>query len=95
VYCVSERTGNAVEVIYIGKSKDLRNRIYKNHLIGSRRFSTLKRKIIQSEGFSNDADVENYLRERCAVQFVIIEDELERNFFEHFAIAIFRPKFND
>ena len=29
------------------------------------------------------------------VQFVIIENEFDRLSFEHFAVAILRPKFND
>lgn len=95
VYCISEKINDVLETVYIGQSKNLQNRIYRNHLMGSRRFSTLKRKIIRAGMFSNEDDVKNYLRERCVVQFVIIENESDRNSFEHFAIAVLRPKFND
>ena len=95
VYCISENRNDVPEPVYIGKSKNLQNRIYKNHLMGSRRFSTLRRKVIRIGIFSDEDGVTNYLCEQCKVQFVIIEDESDRNFFEHFAIAILSPRFNN
>ena len=93
VYCISNKTDNTI--IYIGQSKNLQKRIYKNHLMGHQRNSTLRRKIVKKEKFSSEDQVRNYLHEQCMVQFIEIEDKLERNFFEHFAIAMLRPKYND
>ena len=97
VYCISERKNDTFERIYVGRSKNLQKRIYRNHLIGSRRNSTLRRKIDKFEKHSDEDSISNYLREQCVTQFIVFDDKdkLERNFFEHFAIAALRPKFND
>jgi len=95
VYLISEKINNALERVYIGQSKNIQTRIYRNHLRGSRRVSTLKRKMIRTGMFPNEDEVENYLREKCMIQFLIIDDKFDRNSFEHFVIAVLRPNFND
>ncbi|MDX1377496.1 MAG: GIY-YIG nuclease family protein [Anaerolineales bacterium] len=93
VYCISEKSDKTI--IYIGQSKNLRNRIYRNHLMGHQRNSTLRRKIVKKEKFSSEDQVKDYLHQHCLVQIIEIEDKLERNLFEHFAIAMLKPKYND
>jgi excinuclease UvrABC nuclease subunit len=93
VYCISDKTDNMI--IYIGQSKDLQKRIYRNHLMGSQRNSTLRRKIIIEGKYFNEDQVRNYLHEQCMAQFIEIEDEFKRKFFEHFAIAMLKPKYNN
>jgi len=95
VYRIIEKANDSVQTIYVGQSISLRKRIYRNHLMGSRRTSTLKNKLIKSGRFLNENEVKNHLREYCAVQFVVIEDESERLSFEHFAIAVLQPPIND
>ena len=93
VYCISDKTEDTI--VYIGQSKNLQKRIYRNHLLGSQRSSTLRRKIIKSGKYLSEDQAGNYLHEQCMVQFIKIEDEPERHSFEHFAIAILKPEFND
>ena len=81
--------------IYIGKSIDLQRRIYTNHLMGNRQASTLKRKMIKSGEYIGEIAVKKYLIEKCSLQVITIEDVSERIAFEHFAIAILKPIFND
>ena len=81
--------------VYIGKSTNLQNRIYGNHLMGNRRASTLKRKFIESGRYADENAVKHYLREKCSVQFITVDDDAERTSLEHFAVAIVRPAFND
>jgi excinuclease UvrABC nuclease subunit len=95
VYHIAEKTQDLFKTIYFGQSNDLKNRIHRNHLMGSRKNSTLKNKLIKSGKFSTEDEVKVYLHKCCAVQFVVIEDELERLSFEHFAISILRPKYNN
>lgn len=95
VYHIFEIKDNGLETVYIGQSNNLQNRIYRNHLMGNRQVSTLKNKLIKSGIYQNEDAVKNYLRARCIIQFIIIEKETDRDSFEHFAIAILNPKFND
>jgi len=95
VYHIVERINDLFDTVYIGQSNNLQNRIYRSHLMGNRQVSTLKNKLIKTGIFPNEVAVKNYLYERCMVQFLVIENESDRNSFEHFAISILRPKFND
>jgi len=95
VYLISEDRGDVFETIYIVQSNNLQNRIYRNHLMGCRRVSTLKNKLIKIGKFIDESAVKKFLHENCMVQYVIIENESDRDSFEHFAISILKPKFND
>jgi len=44
---------------------------------------------------TDERSVTEYLTEHCLVQFLEIEDERERNWLEHYAIAVLRPIYND
>jgi hypothetical protein len=93
VYRILETNGQ--ETVYIGRSMNLQNRIYRNHLMGNRRASTLKNKLINCGICIDENTVKDYLCDTCLVQFLTIEDAAECKSFEHFAIAILRPKHND
>ena len=95
VYRVFEIGANWQDSVYIGKSTNLQNRIYHDHLMGNRQASTLKKKLIANGLFPDENAVKQYLRQKCLVQFVVIQDDAERTSFEHFAVAVLRPKYND
>lgn len=95
VYHIVEKADNIFYSFYIGESSNLQRRIFKNHLMGSRQVSTLKRKLIISKMFSDEDAVKKHLLDRCMIQFIKIENEADRSSFEHFAISILRPKLND
>lgn len=81
--------------VYVGKSRDLRRRLYGDHFTGNRKSSTLKRKLIGNGLFVDEAGVERFLASECVVQFLVVQGGVERSFLEHFAIAILRPDHND
>jgi excinuclease UvrABC nuclease subunit len=81
--------------LYVGQSTNLRSRIYGRHLGGSKRVSTLRRKLLRDGDLADEAAVSEFLARECRVQYLEIEDERERTWFEHFAIALLKPKYND
>lgn len=95
VYRICERSARATRTIYVGKSKNLKRRIHGDHLIGDRVSSTLKRKLIRETSCESEVDVKQYLKDKCVVQCVEIDDGAARTGFEHFAVAVLRPAFND
>lgn len=95
VYRVFELASDWSSSIYLGKTGNLRNRIYHDLLMGNRQAHTLKSKLILAEQFPDRASVEHYLQEECSVQFHLVPDETQRSLFEHFAIALLKPRFND
>ncbi len=95
VYRIFEIISQDFKSVYVGKSVDLQNRIHGNHLMGNRRGSTLKRKLIENNIFLDEEAVKNYLKHKCLVQYILVPDDCTLNGFEHFAIAILQPKIND
>ena len=95
VYRVFKRSSSWKESIYVGKTGNLRDRIYSNLLMGDSQAHTLKRKLIASGGLPNEEAVKRDLKDNCRVQYLEIADENERSLFEHFAISILKPKYND
>lgn len=94
VYRIFEKE-DPEKAIYIGKSKNLKSRIVGDHYRGDRIASTLKRKLIRDMGLSDEKDVMDYLSNKCSVQFIITEDKQIQTGFEHFAVAVLTPKWND
>ena len=80
--------------LYVGKGEQIRRRLYSNHFNGPIKNSTLRRKLLRS-GFADEAGITEYLQSSCKAQYIVIEDERFRCFAEHYAIAVFQPKYND
>ncbi|MCL4295207.1 MAG: GIY-YIG nuclease family protein [Anaerolineae bacterium] len=95
VYRIFESDSDWQSSIYIGTSNNLQNRIYRSHFMGIRQVSTFKRKLIRQGWYADENAVKQYLKARCKVQFVIVADKISRIAFEHFAVAILKPKYND
>lgn len=96
VYRIIEKSGNGSEqTIYIGESSDLQRRLYSDLLKGNSKSHTLIKKLIKKGLYANAEGVKMFLKSKCSCQFQIIKKERERKFFEHFAISIFRPTYND
>lgn len=95
VYRVLEIPSSWKESIYVGKTGNLRDRIYRNLLMGESKAHTLRRKLISNNGLSDEETVKKYLKDNCGIQYLEIEDENERSLFEHFVISILKPKYND
>jgi excinuclease UvrABC nuclease subunit len=95
VYRIFEKSADWQNSIYAGESDNLKRRIYNNHLMGHRSNSTFRRKLIDSGQCADENAVKEYLKDLCLVQFIVVKDKAERAQFEHFMIAILKPKFND
>ncbi len=94
VYRIFEDSSDWSKTVYIGSTKNLRERIYRNLFMGNPEVHTLRRKLI-SAGFTKVGAVERYLKSNCRIQYLKISNERERKLFEHFAISISKPKYND
>lgn len=95
VYRIFESDSDWQTSVYIGTSNNLQNRIYRSHLMGIRQVSTFKRKLIEQGLFSDENAVKQYLKDKCKVQFITLSEKIDRLAFEHFAVAILKPRYND
>ena len=94
-YRILRRGSDWTQSLYVGWSDNLRQRVFRNHLMGGVRSSTLKGKLARSSRFKDLKAVKDYLKKRCAVQFVVVRRKRGANFIEHFLICALRPKHND
>lgn len=75
------RLQDSGETLYVGRTKNLRQRIYSNHLHGPITNARLKKYLIEDPNEPSVTDLENakqYLKDRCYVQFRVINDLMER-----------------
>ena len=95
VYLVSRVVRGKRELLYVGKAKSIRARLYSNLLNGQLRSHTLSRKLLALHSLKNKSQVKTLLQKECAAQWVVVPEAKERSFVEHFCIAYFRPLLND
>lgn len=95
VYRILEADDDLNATMYIGTSNNLRDRIYHNLLMGDINAHTLRKKLLRQPFCNNEQDVKNYLKSNCLCQYLIIDNRQERHLFEHFAISVLKPEYND
>jgi len=98
IYRIFESDGDTLEALRAGRTKvaagGLRQRVYQNHLMGDQDGNLRAQLVNDGKCVDKDAAKE-YLRERCRVQYLVIENEEERKCAEHFMLAILKPKYSD
>jgi hypothetical protein len=95
IYRILKKRSDWSASVYLGKTGDLRQRVFSEHFRGNSGASTLTRKMIARGDFAGEENVHEFLAEKCSVQFLEIQDDRERTAAEHFAIATLRPAHND
>ncbi len=94
IYRICDFSKQEPGLMYVGKSNNLRRRLYSNHFNGPAGNSTLRRKLLRND-FHGELEVTNYLQASCKAQYIIVEDERFRCFAEHYAISVLQPQYND
>jgi len=94
LYFISDLSQRNEEIIYIGQSGNLSQRIYTNQLQGAKMDSQIKIALIK-HGRAKDLDsAKDYLRKFCAVRFDVVPDYREREMREGFGKAVLKPEFS-
>src|ERR1700741_2619779 len=96
VYVIFETINNIDVPLYVGRTKNLRERIYTNHLMGGLSNARLKKYIIADElhpCYQNLSEAKNYIRNNCFVRWVLEDDYRRRGAIEGYITAIIFPKY--
>jgi hypothetical protein len=94
IYFISDLSPRYEEIIYVGQSGNLSQRIYMNQLQGDKNGSQIKNAII-AHGRAKDFDsAKIYLKENFGVRFDVVPDFREREMREGFAKAVLKPQFS-
>jgi uncharacterized SAM-binding protein YcdF (DUF218 family) len=96
VYLISETREGVEYVLYVGRTKNFKQRIYTNHLMGAVNTARLKKYIINDKSHScygNVKSAKQYIRDNCYVRWICIEDMRQRGVIEGYFTAMFFPTY--
>ena len=79
VYAIFDSSSN--EVLYVGRTKNLRQRLYNNHLHGSKTNARLKKYLVEDKlqkDIMDMNDAKQYLKDYCFAKYIVEKDTLRR-----------------
>jgi hypothetical protein len=98
IYRILESSAKWSSSLLVGRTKtatdELRYRVYQNQYKGNHK-GNIKAQLVKSGRFKDQDGAKRYLEEKCRVQFIVIEDENERKWAEHFILSILQPELTD
>lgn len=92
VYVISATISNSEHPYYIGRTKNLRQRLYHNHLMGAVSSARLKKHLIASGECKDSVAAKEFLRNYCSVRWIEQEGFRERGAIEGYATGLLFPK---
>lgn len=90
IYRVFEVDGNRHETLYIGRTRNLQQRLY-DDLYQEQATMTLRGILERNPEIQS---VKTYLEEHCMVQVAVVPNLEDRTYLTHFCIAVLRPSLN-
>jgi len=93
VYVISAIT-NKVEIpYYVGRTRNLCQRLYTNHLMGSAAGARLKKHLVSSGECADMSAAKAFLREHCRVRWIEQCGHRERGAIEGYCTGLLFPKY--
>ena len=92
VYVITARINGKDVPYYVGRTKNLRQRIYNNHLMGPFSNARLKKHLVSSGECSDITAAKEFIRSHCSVQWIEIDEYRDRGALEGFATGLLFPK---
>lgn len=93
IYLITARKSRYEVPYYIGRSINLRRRIYTNHLMGSVANARLKRYLIASGECKDVVDAKNFIRNNCNVRWIEESNVRQRGAIEGYAMGLLFPEY--
>jgi len=92
VYVVYDNSSN--QMIYAGKSKNLRVRLLQQQKSGNIRGSYFRKALGQKHNLDGEAKISDYIKDNCSFKLLEVESFEEMIRLEHFITAIMAPILN-
>lgn len=93
VYLITARKSRYEVPYYIGRSINLRRRIYQNHLMGSLANARLKRYLIGSGECRDIREAKTFIRKNCSIRWIAETDMRRRGAIEGYATGLLFPEY--
>jgi len=93
VYLITAKKSSKESAYYIGRSKNLRQRIYNNHLMGPVTNARLKRYLITAKVCQNVKDAKDFIKTYCLVRWIEEDDVRRRGAIEGYDTSVVFPMY--
>lgn len=93
IYLITCKKGTTEIPYYVGRSMNLRRRIYTNHLMGPPSNARLKKYLINAQECKNAFDAKEFIRKKCLVRWLPEDDTRKRGAVEGYLVGILFPKY--
>jgi hypothetical protein len=93
VYVITANIRRKEHPYYVGRTKNLRRRIYNNHLMGPFTNARLKKHLVDSEECADIDDAKRFLRAHCFVRWIEQIGFKERGAVEGYVTGLLFPKY--
>jgi predicted GIY-YIG superfamily endonuclease len=93
VYVITALLNGLEHAYYVGRTKNLRNRLYRHHLMGQPASARLKKHLIASGECASLAEAKQFIRDFCSARWIEHEGFRERGAIEGYATALLFPKY--
>ncbi|MBS1494327.1 MAG: GIY-YIG nuclease family protein [Bacteroidetes bacterium] len=94
VYMIVEKERK--EILYIGESNNLSERLYRNHLMGNKSSANFKKKLVNDntlmEVICNNT-AKKFLKDKCSVKWILEDEFIKRKAIECYITALLLPKY--
>lgn len=92
VYLITSRKSGTEEPYYVGRSKNLRQRLYRNHLMGHLTNARLKKYLISSGECADLITAKQFIRSHCVARWIQEKDIRKRGAIEGYVTGMLFPK---
>ena len=93
VYVITAKRGSTEKPYYVGRTKNLRQRLYNNHLMGTATNARLKKHLVDARECPNMAAAKRFIMRACWVRWIFQERHRERGAIEGFVTGLLFPKY--
>ena len=93
VYLITKIQDDIEIPYYIGRTKNIRQRLYNNHLKGPFRSAPLKKYLVHNQICLTEGEARDFILKHCAARWLQEEDYRRRGALESFWTSILFPQY--
>lgn len=93
IYVITAKKGALEQAYYVGRTKNLQQRLYNNHLMGPASNARLKKHLCDGGECEDMVTAKAFLRGTCWVRWIVQEGHRERGAIEGYVTGLLFPKY--
>lgn len=93
IYLITKMGGDVEIPYYIGRTKNIGERLYRHHLMGSLASAPLKKYLIDNQVCSTIEEAKDFMLSNCAARWIEEADYRKRGALESYCTSILFPKY--